>query len=364
MMIPLFLLALAADTVRVDTLAPPSADSTPPVTVGGFIDAYYAWDSGRPRAIDRAFTTQPSRHNEFNINLAFVEVVLSQPRVRGRLALQAGTSVQSNYAAEPRVGAISGGDLARVIQEATVGVQLHPRAWLDVGTYFSHIGLEGWISRDNQTYTRSFIADYTPYYLSGARLTWQASPTVVAQLHVVNGWQNMSETNADKAIGTRLDWQVRPTMMVGWRTFAGNEQPDSVPARLRVLQQLVARWTPPGWDWSLVLDAGRQGRGGDGADAWQGGALIGRRALSPRAWLAARVEALADPERVLVSTPDAVPFRTRSASLGLDLQVERRAWWRTEVRGFRSSEAIWPSGGAASGGRRAALLVSSLAVTF
>lgn len=363
-MIPLLLLALAVDTVRVDTLAIPAADSTPAVTVGGFIDAYYAWDSGRPRAIDRAFTTQPARHNEFNINLAFLEVVLSQPRVRGRLAVQAGTSVQSNYAAEPRVGAISGGELARVIQEATVGVQLLPRAWLDVGTYFSHIGLEGWVSRDNPTYTRSLIADYTPYYLSGARLTWQATPTVVAQLHVVNGWQNMSETNADKAVGTRLDWQARPTVMVGWRTFVGNEQPDSVASRVRLLQQLVARWTPPGWDWSLVMDAGRQGGGDQGTDRWWGGALIGRRAVASQTWLAARVEAFTDPARVLIATPDALPFRTRSASLGIDVQLERRAWWRTEVRGFRSTEPIWPSAGSGAGAHRAGLLVSSLAVTF
>ena len=143
MLVPLLAgLILGADTL---TVRPDSSvrDSVPTrVTIGGFIDSYYAWDTGHPRDIDRAYTTQPARHNEFNVNLAFVEAVLTGARIRGRLALQAGTSVQSNYFAEPQVGAVSGGVLSRHIQEATVGVRLHPRLWVDGGIYLSSVGLE------------------------------------------------------------------------------------------------------------------------------------------------------------------------------------------------------------------------------
>ena len=89
-------------------------DSTPRITVGGFVDSYFAWDFGRPPAFDRSFTggtpftTQPARHNEFNVNLAFIEVRLDAAHYRGRVALQTGTSVQSNYSGEPTVGSISG----------------------------------------------------------------------------------------------------------------------------------------------------------------------------------------------------------------------------------------------------------------
>ena len=76
-------------------------DTTIKLSFGGFVDGYYAWDFGRPPTFDRSFaggapfTTQPTRHNEFNINLAFIEAKLDGQRVRGRLALQAGTSVRS-----------------------------------------------------------------------------------------------------------------------------------------------------------------------------------------------------------------------------------------------------------------------------
>src|SRR5512144_1184310 len=105
-----------------------AVDTTPRVTLGAFVDAYYAWDVGRPPSFDRSFaggalfTTQPARHDEFNVNLAFVEAKVDAPRHRGRLALQAGTSVQANYWGEPTNGQVSGPSLARVIQEATAGV--------------------------------------------------------------------------------------------------------------------------------------------------------------------------------------------------------------------------------------------------
>lgn len=152
-------------------------DTSAKVTFGGFVDGYYAWDFGRPPSFDRSFaggtvfTTQPPWHNEFNVNLVFVEARLDAPRVRGRLALQAGTSVQSNYSGEPTNGSVSGSSLARNLQEAYAGVKLGSTVWVDAGIFYSHVGMEGWVSRDNPTYTRSLVADYSPYYQSGVKAT-------------------------------------------------------------------------------------------------------------------------------------------------------------------------------------------------
>src|SRR5450631_2349630 len=61
-----------------DAAAPQAADSKPAVTLGAFVDGYYAWDFDQPPAFDRAYTTQPARHAEFNVNLAFVEAKLEE----------------------------------------------------------------------------------------------------------------------------------------------------------------------------------------------------------------------------------------------------------------------------------------------
>ena len=77
-------------------------DTSIRVTFGAFVDGYFAWDFGRPASFDRSFaggtpfTTQPARHDEFNVNLAYVEAKVDGSSVRGRLAFQTGTSVQSN----------------------------------------------------------------------------------------------------------------------------------------------------------------------------------------------------------------------------------------------------------------------------
>lgn len=374
-MLTMVLAALAlSDTIPAPAATPrPPADTPPSAEIrqdsvqlkfSGFVDAYYAWDGLRPATLDRAYTTQPARHNEFNINLAFVEATLRTPRIRGRVALQAGTSVQSNYAAEPSLGQVSGGSVSRHLQEGTIGVALTPNLWLDGGVYFSYGGLEGWISRDNATYTRSLIAEYTPYYASGAKVTWTASPRVTAQFHLMNGWQNIAETNSDKAVGARVDFQAGKHLLLAWDMFLGNEAPDTLPSRTRVLQQLIARYTHGAWDVSAVLDGGRQERAGHGADWWTGSTATVRRQISPATALVARVEHLFDRGQVLVGTGSPDGFRTTGASFGMDVTPAPRTLWRTEVRGFRSGDTIWPAGSSGRPSRTSWMAVTSLALTL
>ena len=359
---------LASFAVLLYTIAPGAlraqgtSDSTLTVKFGAFVDAYYAYDFNRPRTRDRAFTTQPARHNEFNINLAFVEAVLTGARVRGRVAVQYGTSVQSNYAGEPRIGRISGGDVSRYIQEAVVGVKLAPTLWVDGGIYLSHIGSETWISRDNLPYSRSLMADYSPYYQAGVKLTWQAAPTLAMQLNLVNGWQNISETNSGKSVGARVDWTASPSLLLSAYNLVGNEAPDSVDRQLHIFQGASAklavndRLTLQG-----TFDFGSQSLGG-ASGRWYGASLIARMQATPTTALVARVERYADPKQVIVVTGVADPFRVNGGSLGFDVAPAPRTLWRTELRALSGADAIFP---ARNGSRKGnVMLVSSLALTL
>lgn len=350
------LLALAAAVQS--TLA---QDTSRHLSWSAFVDGYYAWDAGRPANFDRVFTTQAVRHNEFNINLAHLAVALTSDRLRGRLALQAGTSVQSNYGTEPAVGSLSGGTLSRHIQEATIGARVAPTLWVDGGVYFSYIGLEGWISRDNPTYTRSLVAEFTPYYLSGVHLTWQPSARLTAQFHVMNGWQNISENNTSKAVGVRVDWQASPALTLSYGNFIGNEQPQLSPARTRVFNQVLAKATLGGG--VLVqgqVDVGHEGSGRD----WYGFTLVGRKELSPTLAVSGRVERYSDPDQVIVATGTANGLVTNGASLGMDVGRVSGVVWRTEVRGLRSTSDLFPSRGAANASQANVLVVTSLALSL
>lgn len=333
----------------------PMRDSTLKVTFGAFVDAYYAYDAGRPPTFDRAFTTQAARANEFNVNLAHVDAVITGARLRGRLALQAGTSVQSNYAAEPGNGAVSGPSLARHLQEAYVGYKVAERLWVDAGIFFSNVGAEGWISSDNLTYTRSLVADFSPYYSSGVRAVLQATSTLVARVDLINGWQNISETNTDKAVGTRLDWTPRAGLTLSHYLYAGTE----TLGRMRLFTGLSAVAAVSSTvKVEAEVDIGRQDRaGGSGGNHWNGGVLAARFALSPRAALVARGEWYDDPGQVIVvpGGPDA--FKATGGSLGLDIVPGDGFSWRTELRALSADAPLFADRDGANGVSRSNLVL-------
>jgi hypothetical protein len=344
--------AAAALALATPALAQP-ADTTARVTFGAFVDGYYAYDFNRPAGHDRVFTTQAQRHDEFALNLAHVEVKYASPRARARLALQAGTSVHANYAAEP--DSIAGfQNLLPLVQEAYAGIAVTPTLWIDAGIFFSHIGSEGWISLDNPTYTRSLAAELSPYYETGVRATWQAHPSLVVTAVVVNGWQNISETNHDKAAGLRLDWTASPAVTVSYGNFVGREASASTGGQdVRFFNDLSARIAPS----SRVLIVPTFDFGTQDGDTWYAASLVGRYALTPTVGVNGRVERYDDRDGVI-----APGLRVNGASLGIDV-ARGPATWRTEVRGlFGADDAVFPGRDGAKTSNLAA--VTSIALRF
>lgn len=349
------------------------SDSTPKLSVGAFVDGYFAWDFGRPPSFDRSFaggvpfTTQPSRHNEFNINLAFVEVKLDAPHYRGRVALQTGTSVQSNYAGEPTNGTISGPSLGRMIQEAVVGLKLSENLWVDGGIFYSHMGMESWASRDNVTYSRSLVGDYSPYYQSGVKLTWAPTPKLTAQLDVVNGWQNISENNTGKGAGVRLDYAATPATTLSYYNFFSNE----AGTRLRTFNGIGAKQTSGRLTLVGQVDVGSQARavGQSGQSTWYGWMAVARVQTTPVVAVVFRAEGYDDRDQVILSTGSfnerANPaFRAIGGSFGVDVTPYARVAWRNELRGWRNDKPLFPDGTKTTALRTSVVAVSSLALSF
>jgi Putative beta-barrel porin-2, OmpL-like. bbp2 len=308
------------------------ADTTPRLTFGAFVDTYYAYDFGRPESHDRAFTTQAARHDEFNVNLAHVSVQYAAPTTRARLALQAGTSVQVNYAFEPEE---IGGQTNHLplIQEATLGVAVAPTLWIDGGIFFSHIGTESWVSIDNPTYTRSLPSEFAPYYQAGVRATWNATPTLTAQLNVINGWNLVAENNEEKAVGVRLDWTAAPELTLSYSNFIGREpNANNGVQDMRVLNDFSARFTPS----ERTTVVGTVDLGSQEGDTWYAFSLVGRQWVTPALGINARVERFDDKDSVV--SPE---LRTWGASVGVDV-ARGNAMWRTEARFFSADDEIFP----------------------
>lgn len=197
-------------------------DSTSTIIISGYIDCYYAYNFTEPGTKNMPFAYNHNRHNEFNVNNVLVGLKYSNRRLRSNLLLHAGTYVKANYAAEPT--------LLQFINEASVGVKLTKKMWLDAGIMPSHIGMETAISKDNWTLTRSLCAENSPYYETGAKLSFIPNSKWSFAALVLNGWQNIEEKNNNKAIGTQVQFVPNKNWLINYSSFLGEGKnlPDSL----------------------------------------------------------------------------------------------------------------------------------------
>jgi len=334
-----------------------------PIKFGGFVDTYYLSDFNRPVTPDRPYATSAVRDSEFNLNLAFIEAKFEKEKVHGRLALQAGTSVQANYAAEPIQGTNSGSSLSRNIQEAYVGYQAADNLWVDAGIYASHIGFESFISRDNWTYTRSLGAEFTPYYQSGVRTTYQPSKEWTLHLHVMNGWGTISETNKDKSLGAQIGYSPSETWTFTYNNYYGNDIGE------KVFHQLITKFVASSfWQFSLSLDYG-QLRSLQTAswNPWQVQTLLAKYQCSAKTSLNGRMEHMTDKNYAIATAPSYITptnngFDVWGESLGVDVQLDPSLLWRTEVRAFSAKDPAFQTSNGVS--NTDTLGVMSLALTL
>ncbi|MFM9945854.1 MAG: outer membrane beta-barrel protein, partial [Bacteroidia bacterium] len=67
----------------------------------GYLETYFCYDMGQPQNHERPnFFYSFNRHNEVNLNLGFLKASYNADKVRGNLALMAGTYAQYNLASE------------------------------------------------------------------------------------------------------------------------------------------------------------------------------------------------------------------------------------------------------------------------
>lgn len=305
-----------------------------PVKFGGFLDTYYAFDFNQPKNHERAFTTQPVKHNEFNINLAYFDATLKKETTRARVALQWGTSVEKNTRHEPD-------ESLTIFQEAYVGKRVGEKSWIDGGIFFGNIGAESWISKDNWTYSRALNLDYVPYYSAGVRLEHHLNEEETFQFQVLNGWQIYSENNQSKA----LAMQYKKGAFT-YNNFFGDEEVVSPKPRFRGYHNFIFQWLPnDAWGFLGAIDFGHQSQQtNDGVDGWFATSLTIRRKLNEKESLAFRMEYYADPHQanVLTNTPNG--FQVTSASMNYDQKLDENSLWRTELRGYKSKDEIYPEG--------------------
>lgn len=316
---------------------------TKPLKFGVFLDTYYSSSLYRPASGDRQFLTQVARDREFNINLAHLDATVDTDRLRGRLALQFGTSMNANYQYESVSEKYSNQFSVRNLQEAFAGYRLFDKLWLDAGIFFGHIGFESWISHDNWNYTRALNLDNVPYYAAGARLSYEPTRALTVQLHVLNGWQTITTTNRDKSFGTQVSYEFSSRFKISHNAFAGNVAPDDTTTQYRFYSNLILQYfATAAWQFAITGDAGAQKNALDnGYRHWYTGAVYARYLISPQFAAATRLEYFIDGDQVMVTTATERGFQVAGATLNFDYMPEAAYRLRFEYRNFFSKDSVY-----------------------
>lgn len=314
------------------------------VKFGSFIDTYYAYDLEKPASQDRAYTTSAARSNTFNVNLLYLEAGLNSEKIRGRGAVQYGTSVTANYAGESTNSKIANQFSVRNMQEGFVGFKLAPKLWVDAGIYFSHIGFGNFISRDNWTYTRSMIADFSPYQQAGIKLSYELNSKINIQFHIINGWGNLVETNTDKAVGGFLEYKILKNLRITYSNFAGNEQPKTNPYLIRYFNNVIVYFDlTENFQFAMSGDVGHQKKpNSDKAfQQWYGYTFLFRWKHTDQLFTTFRVERFLDSRQVAVSTSTSNGFQVTGSSINLDYHYDPSLLIRGEIKILKSIDAIY-----------------------
>jgi len=311
-----------------------------PLTVGGYAEVYYTADFNNPKNNNRpGFVYSHNRNNEVNVNLAFIKTAYNTENVRANLALAVGTYMNANYAAEQGV--------MKNIYEANVGLKISKKhnLWIDAGIFPSHIGFESAIGKDNWALTRSLAADNSPYFETGAKISYtsETGKWFLSGL-VLNGWQRIQRVdgNSTPAFGHQLTFKPNEKLTINSSSFIGNDKQDSI-RQMRYFHNLYAVYqinkkfgVTAGFD----IGAEQKAKGSEQYNFWYTPVLIAKYNATDKLSFTARGEYYQDEKGVIIATGTENGFKTFGYSLNADYQILPNLIWRTEIRNLNSKDAI------------------------
>jgi hypothetical protein len=325
------------------------------IALSAYAEAYFAFDFNKPADHDRpAFLYNHNRHNEFNINLAYLKAAYSADIIRANLSLMAGTYANANLAAESGV--------LKNIFEANVGVRLTPKIWLDAGILPSHIGFESAISKDCWTLTRSLPAENSPYYESGVKLTIQPNEKWTLAAIAMNGWQRIRRVdgNSTPAFGTQILYKPSSKTTLNYSTFIGSDKPDDM-RLMRIFHNLYGIFQVSdhfGLTAGFDIGTEQKAKGKPEVSMWYTPVLIGKFTFHEKWALAARIEHYNDKNGVIIGSE----FQTTGYSLNVDYAPRSNALLRIEGRLLQDKNEIFIRGNGLS--RTNFCMTASMAVSF
>ncbi len=314
-------------------------DTLKKINFTAFGEMYYSYDFSNPQTHQKEnFIYNHKKHNEVNANLVVVKASYLNNNTRANLGLMAGNYAQYNLSLEPT--------WAQFVYEANIGVKVSkkPNLWLDAGIMPSHIGFESAISADCWTLTRSILAENSPYYETGLKLSFtNKKENLNLAFLVLNGWQKIEKPSSIQkpSFGLQVNYKPTKILTLNYSNFLGTDKPDSLNS-FRTFHNFYAMVEPlKKIGIILGFDIGTDKYNTKSYGIWYSPVVIIRYTLTEKLKIAVRGEYYYDKNQIIITTNSANGFQVAGISTNVDLKINNAVQFRIEGKLFNAKDEIF-----------------------
>lgn len=229
---------------------PGSPSPSEPVTsdwhYGAYLDLSYVLNFNFPENHQWRSRSTAARHNELAPNMGLVYVrkdVTEVSRWGMELGVQGGYD-SKDFAFLQGEKKVDGADTWRHLHRANVSYLAPVGSGLTVtaGLFNSLIGYESLYAKDNANYTRSWIADYTPYMMFGVNAKYPVNDRLTVAAFVINRYFHLAYTTAQPSYGGQWSYKITPRLTATQTIYWGPDQSKTALEFWRLYGNHILEW--------------------------------------------------------------------------------------------------------------------------
>lgn len=248
------------------------------------------------------------------------------------LGAQAGYDTDGQVPAEQR---LAGYSILRYLSRANTSylLPIGNGLTLTAGLMNSFIGYESMFAKDNPNYTRSWIADFSPYYLLGAGLQYPVNEQLTLGFYLVSDYDYLAYRSDQPKYAGQWAWTINSQWKLTQNLFAGPEQANTDSRYWRYFSDSIIQWSDEDVSLALAYDVGTEKLAANFARQmlWMGSALFSRWHVGGPWSLALRPEVYWDADGRMTGSQQLIKAVTATVEYKIQLDSAAIAL-RTEYR--------------------------------
>jgi hypothetical protein len=221
-------------------------DSSAPWHYGMYLDVGYAANFNFPDSDRWRGRSTASRHNQPapNMVLAYVRKDTSASSRWGmELGVQGGYD-SVDFAFLQGEKKVDGADVLRHLHRANASylAPIGNGLTITAGLFNSLMGYESLYAKDNANYTRSWIADNTPYMMFGVNAAYPVSDRLTVTAFVINRYYHLAYTVGQPSYGGKWSYALAPRVTAMQTLYWGPDQTDASLEFWRLYGNHILEW--------------------------------------------------------------------------------------------------------------------------